>query len=105
MTEEKAKRLIISTTVGAILLLFVLISVMVYQLIAIRVENKKKAELMAKETLFSFRKGDLLAVGLVIVLAVCVSIGFLPQKNQYYCAGPVGGSDPVLLCLSAGDRL
>lgn len=48
MTEEKAKRLIISTTVGAILLLFMLISVMVYQLIAIRVENNKKAELESK---------------------------------------------------------
>ncbi len=48
MTEEKAKRLIISTTVGAILLLFVLISVMVYQLIAIRVENNKKVELENK---------------------------------------------------------
>ena len=48
MTEEKAKRLIISGTVGAVLLLFMLISVMVYQLIAIRVENNKKAELESK---------------------------------------------------------
>ena len=37
---------------------------------------------MAKEMMLSFRKGDLLAIGLVIALAICVAIGFLPQKNQ-----------------------
>ncbi len=44
MTEEKTKKLIISTTVGAVLLLFVLLSVMIYQLIAIRVEENRKIE-------------------------------------------------------------
>ena len=48
MTEEKAKRLIISGTIGAVLLLFVLLSVMVYQLIAIRFEKKKEIELESK---------------------------------------------------------
>ena len=37
---------------------------------------------MAKASLFSFRKGDLLAVGLVLLLAVGVAIGFLPSKDR-----------------------
>ena len=37
---------------------------------------------MAKETMLSFRKGDLLAIGLVILVAVCVAMGFLPQRTQ-----------------------
>lgn len=44
MTEAKAKKLIVASTVGAILLIVILIAVMVYQLIAIGVENRKKAE-------------------------------------------------------------
>ncbi len=45
MTEEKTKKLIISTTVGAVLLLFILLSIMVYQLVAIRIEKTRQAEL------------------------------------------------------------
>lgn len=41
MTEEKTKKLIVAGTVGAVLLVVVLISVMVYQLIAIAVYNKR----------------------------------------------------------------
>lgn len=37
---------------------------------------------MAKEMLFRFRRGDLLAIGLVIALAVCVATCFLPQKDR-----------------------
>jgi uncharacterized membrane protein len=45
MTAEKQKRLIVAGVVGAVLLALILISVMVYQLIAIGVANKRKAEL------------------------------------------------------------
>lgn len=45
MTEEKIKKLIVSSTVGAVLLLFILLSIMVYQLIAIKVEQKNIAHL------------------------------------------------------------
>lgn len=48
MTEEKTRRLIIASTVGAVLLLFVLLSVMIYGLVAIRLENKEKLELENK---------------------------------------------------------
>ena len=41
MTEEKAKKVIVATTVGAILLLFILISIMVYQMISIKVEKNR----------------------------------------------------------------
>ena len=44
MTEEKAKKLVIASTVGAVLLVVILIAVMVYQLIAIGVETKRKNE-------------------------------------------------------------
>ena len=45
MTEEKFKRVVISSTVGAVLLLFILLAIMVYQLIAINVEQKNIAKL------------------------------------------------------------
>ncbi len=41
MTEEKTKKLIVAGTVGAVLLVVVLVAVMVYQLIAIAVYNKR----------------------------------------------------------------
>ena len=47
MNENKAKRLIVATTIG-VLLAFILLVVMVYQLIAIGVENKRIADLNAK---------------------------------------------------------
>ena len=43
ISEEKAKRLIVAGTVGAVLLLVILLSVMVYQLISIGVKNNKIA--------------------------------------------------------------
>lgn len=43
ITEEKAKRLIVAGTVGAVLLLVILLSVMVYQLISISVKNSQIA--------------------------------------------------------------
>ena len=45
MTEEKAKRLIVAGTVGAVVLVVVLLMVMVYQLISIGVKRNKINEL------------------------------------------------------------
>lgn len=47
MEESKTKKLIISTTVGAVLLVFILLAVMVYQLISIKTLRDKRAELDA----------------------------------------------------------
>ena len=41
ITEEKAKRLIVACTVGAVLLVLILLVVMVYQLISIGVHNNR----------------------------------------------------------------
>lgn len=48
MTESKFKRIIVASTVGAVLLLLVLVAVMVYQLISIGVENKRIREYETK---------------------------------------------------------
>ncbi len=48
MTEAKTRKLIISTTVGAVLLLFILLAIMVYQMITIKVYNDKIADLEMK---------------------------------------------------------
>ncbi len=45
MTQSKAKKVIISTTVGAILLLAILIFIMVYQIIAINVKKSEEQAL------------------------------------------------------------
>lgn len=45
MTEKKAKNLIVAGTIGAILLIVILLSVMLFQLISISVEKKELAEL------------------------------------------------------------
>ncbi len=45
MTQEKQKRLIISGVVGAVLLVLILLIVMVYQMIAIGVAQKRRQEL------------------------------------------------------------
>ncbi len=50
MTEEKAKKLIVASTVGAVLLLFILISVMVYGIIALNHERQKGKLLEQKIT-------------------------------------------------------
>ena len=44
MNESKLKRLIIATTVGAVLLLVILLSIMVYQLVSIGVHQRQIAE-------------------------------------------------------------
>ena len=41
MTETKAKRLIVASTVGAVLLLFILVTIMVYQIISIQVKKNR----------------------------------------------------------------
>lgn len=41
MPEEKLKKLIVSSVVTAVLLLFILLSIMVYQMIAIKNERKR----------------------------------------------------------------
>ena len=48
MTESKQKRLVSAITVGAVLLLVILVSVMIYQLISISVRNKQIEELRAQ---------------------------------------------------------
>ncbi len=48
MTEDKFKRIVVATTVGAVLLMFILVSVLVYQLIAISGQKKREEELIAK---------------------------------------------------------
>lgn len=47
MTEKKAKRVIVASTIGAVLLLFILVSVMVYQLVKISIEKKRYNELVS----------------------------------------------------------
>lgn len=48
MTEEKARRIKIATIVGAVLLLAILLTVMIYQWIAIGVKRRHIDELNAK---------------------------------------------------------
>ena len=48
MTDSKLKRLIVAITVGAVMLLVILLSVMIYQLIAIGNKQKELAQLNAK---------------------------------------------------------
>lgn len=48
MTEAKLKKIIVATTVGAVLLLIVLLSIMVYQLISIKVQKDKEEYLERK---------------------------------------------------------
>ncbi len=45
MTESKFKRVVTAVTVGAVLLLVILLSVMIYQLISIGVKRKQIEEL------------------------------------------------------------
>ena len=48
MTEKKFKRIIVATTVGAVLLMAILVMVMVYQLISIKVHKDDIALLESK---------------------------------------------------------
>lgn len=48
MEKSKAERLIVAITAGAVLLVVILVSVLVYQLISINVKNRQVAELEAK---------------------------------------------------------
>ncbi len=52
LTEGKFKRLVVAVTVGAVLLLVILLSVMVYQLIAINKERREIAELESEIALY-----------------------------------------------------
>ncbi len=45
MTETKAKKMIVATTVGAVLLLVILVSIMVYQMISIKTEQARLSHL------------------------------------------------------------
>lgn len=45
MTDSKTKRVIVALTVGAVILLFTFVCVLVYQLISINVKNKQLEEL------------------------------------------------------------
>ena len=44
MTESKAKKMIVASTVGAVLLLVILLSIMVYQMISIQTERHRIAQ-------------------------------------------------------------
>ena len=48
MTESKIKRLIVAATVGAVLLIVIHLTIMVYQLISASVEKKRIDEIDAK---------------------------------------------------------
>jgi lipid A disaccharide synthetase len=48
MEKSKAERLIVAITVGAVLLIVILVSVWIYQLIKLNVRNKQVAELVDK---------------------------------------------------------
>lgn len=48
MTESKIKRLIVAATVGAVLLIVILLTIMVYQLISASIEKKRIDEIDAK---------------------------------------------------------
>ena len=48
ITEEKAKKLIVASTVGAVLLIVILVTLMVYQLISIGVNNRRINDYNAK---------------------------------------------------------
>lgn len=50
MTEEKKQRLITAGTATSVVLLFVLVFVLAYQLIVIGVKTKQKNELIAEKT-------------------------------------------------------
>jgi len=45
MTENKFKRLIVASTIGAVILMVILVMVMIYQLISIKVHQDKIAHL------------------------------------------------------------
>ncbi|MBE5756668.1 MAG: hypothetical protein E7342_02595 [Clostridiales bacterium] len=49
MDEAKKKRLIVSGTITAVLLIVILLSIMVYGLVSIGVENKRHSELIERE--------------------------------------------------------
>ncbi len=48
MTESKFKKVVVASTVGAVLLLFILVFIMVYQLVSIKIYNVEYDEIMAK---------------------------------------------------------
>lgn len=48
MTESKFKKMVIAITVGAVLLVVILLSIMVYQLIAIAVQKREMNSLNAR---------------------------------------------------------
>ncbi len=58
MNEESFKRKVIALTVGAVLLVFILVSVLFYQLISISSERKKQRELDAKIIEYNQMKED-----------------------------------------------
>ena len=52
MTEEKAKKVIVATTVGAVLLLVILLAIMAYQMISIRVKENRIADLKEQKAIY-----------------------------------------------------
>lgn len=45
MTEEKLKKIVTASTISAVLLLFILICVLIYQVVALSIANDKKRQL------------------------------------------------------------
>lgn len=66
MDESKAKRLIVSCTVGAVLLAVILLAIMIYQLIAIAVKNNRideyKAQIEILDARIAESENDLSAI-------------------------------------------
>lgn len=60
VSEAKFKRRVVAFTVGAVVLLAVLIMLMCYQLIKIGVENRRKSELVAQIALLNeeYKQGE-----------------------------------------------
>ncbi len=58
MTEEKFKKTVVAVTVGAVLLVIVLVTVMIYQLIAINVADRRLDELNAEIEKYKLLRDD-----------------------------------------------
>lgn len=58
MTEEKLKRVTVASVAGGILLLVILVSILIWQLVAISLEKNKKQELLDKIAYYDTVKND-----------------------------------------------
>ena len=52
MTESKSKKIAVALTAGAVLLLFILVAVLIYQLLSIKTERKNQKEYQEQIALY-----------------------------------------------------